>query len=535
MSDISFISIEELEKLGYFQEEESTTIWETSSKLKKLPHYLGLDFTRGNYAYLYSTKNRQWRTQTKKSITTSLLDKHLRGEITVALPLYPYSKYLIIDIDNRSQYKDITATDVFNQIVQDFGNPAYYEFSSSSKGYHLYYHMNEYITDNAKKEIEFRYMYKNRMAIEVLQKNKKIRLPYSAQYQNNAFDKFGTQITNFEHLYNNFENMYTNPFYTTKLPTWVKKLNKHGVNIAKKREIALESNKDRTYGCGTRHIEQINIGFDTIREKGNFQDFINNCEYWNNGTSKDMMASDTEKHQMLEKIWNWCIMHFSETPEYSKGAHGVMVNEFGQEEIINAIEWTFNDSQRSKMEKALTFYYRYYNVGKKKGKKEKEFVNGCLLIIEEIISKKLHDKTVDSKYETNNSEINSKLSQGTLFNYELKKRITKKLQVKNYRKTWNFLEKIGFIQPVKINGFTYSYKSIRYAKHYTIMNINTFFNRYTKIKAEKNPKKEKNTGLQKNINYVVNFFELTDGRLSDRLLKVRMWKQNRLELFDEGG
>lgn len=502
-------------------------MWQTSSKLKKLPQYLGLDFTRGFYAYLYSQENRQWRTCTKKSVSTPLLHKHLKGEITIALPQYPHSKYLIFDIDTRSQFNSISIESVFNQIVKDFGTPAYYEISSTSGGYHIYYHMNEFITDTAKKEIEFRYMSKYRMVVEVVRKNKKIRLPYSAQYQDNAFDRFGMQITNFEHLYNTFENMYTNPFYSTKLPSWVHKINKHGVNIAKKREIESQLNTDRTYGYGTRHIEQIKIGFDTLHQKGSFQDFVYNCEYWNNGTSKDMALPENQKQNILLKIWEWCTMNFTPTPEYHYGVNGVMLNEYGQEEIINSIEWTLNDSQRSKLERAFSFYYSHLGIGKTGGVKEKEFIDSTLFLVEEIMSKKVYDKIKNSRYETKNDEINSKLSQGTLFNYELKKSFASKFNIKNYKKVWNFLEQIGFINPIKINGYSFSYKSIRYAKHYTIMNIDTFFNQYIQTKLTINnreEKKEKN-GIKKNINYGAKFFnELSDGVLEERLEKVRLYR-----------
>lgn len=513
--------------------------------LNNLARYSGLDFTQKSFAQLIDQDQRIWRTVQTKNISQKKLYKHLTGEYTIALPIYPYSKYLIIDIDNRSQFKHTTAYDVLIELKRDFGEPDYLEYSQDSKGYHVYYHMKDWVEKEAKLALENEYISRG-FIVEVIGEGKKIRVPYSDQYQT-AWDRQGNSITSIEELHDNFEKVYNcDSSYKTSIPAWLKKYNKKGKAIQKLRtsitqNTQYQQTQDRTYGCGTRHIEQINIGFNSIREKHTFEQFKEMCEYWNDGTSKDMKLPEYKKEKILKNVWEWCNKNYQETPEYESGEGGIY-DEYGNLVFLNSMEYSFSDYQYELLEKVFTHYYETYNIGKIGGKLESTFIHNAIVLLEGIWSKTEYDKKTQALYSQKEFK---KLSNATLFNSELKKLMCDQLGIKNYRRMWSFLELTQSIKPAKIGKYSYSYKGNRFAKHYTVSRTSTIYNKYlynknhmtVTINSYSNIDTNNNTKnynchpfpracKKKNINYSYKFFQLTDGKLTDRLEKVRLWKGN---------
>ena len=89
---------------------------------KTFPYLSGLDFSiKGFYQKLPDKRN--YFKVNAKNLSTKLLIEHFRGERTIALPKFPTTKIMIIDIDQRSQRKHISTQNIVKKLVEYLGEP----------------------------------------------------------------------------------------------------------------------------------------------------------------------------------------------------------------------------------------------------------------------------------------------------------------------------------------------------------------------------------------------------------------------------
>lgn len=435
--------------------------------LDEFPYVSGFDFSTQSIGLLTNRKKREWITKPVKYISKSKLKKHIQAEQTIALPKFKYSTYMIIDIDNRSQKEHIHANNVFNKVVKEFGFPFYHEISEYNQNIHMYYDLEEHLNKGGANAIIKAFKMKD-CEIEILHGDKKLRLPFSYSYNYFTYDETDTLVHTWRDRLRIFRN-----HKKTSLPTWVQYLNHEGDPIRKQRHGIINNgfSKDRHYGCGTRNENQIKIAFDVRREGLDYNEFVNRCHYYNDGTSKDMKLPQHRVDKILENIWSWTQTKCTEPvrkTNYNKPEH-----------YIDSVNFRFEGEEKEKIISVLKFYFHYYAYGKAGGKFEERFLDDALRMLEAVKSKEIYDKETGAAY---SQEAFSKLSKTTLFPKELKLKIGKYIDIKNPQRVWRFLELIHAVRPVQLGKYSYSYKKLKFAKHYKIKSVNKLYGDYLQVK-----------------------------------------------------
>ena len=182
--------------------------------------------------------------------------------------------------------------------------------------------------------------------IEVVHDRKVMRLPFSSPYQQKAFTYKNEKIEEVERLLEVFASHELSP-----LPSWLKKENTFGDPISKRRDVNKDGGKDKVsphlfYGAGDRHEKQPRIGLETIRLYGPERErFYELCEYYNDGTSKDMKKNLYERNQILDKVWDWCLTHYDDSLTFEKTEEGMIVDYYGNFKFLNKSEFSFDDEE----------------------------------------------------------------------------------------------------------------------------------------------------------------------------------------------
>jgi len=514
---------------------------------KRFPYISGLNFT--NRSFSIKTEKSWVYIHARKNISTKRLYNHFTGECTIGLNPFDTSKILIIDIDKRSQKKSILTKDILQQLITDFGKPFYYE-ESDETNIHVYFLLKDYINVSGAKFLEKYYKYKHNYVIEPIYENKAIRIPFSKQYQEKAFNGNSLQITNIKQLVTTFESQNE---YICKIPSWLIPFNKEGTAIKKSRDLGNRlSNYDLSisysYGRGTRHYNQIKIAFYCVNNKMSEQHFRNLCEHLNDGSSKDMKLDVVKRNKIMSSVWEWSNNHFKEL----KNNNNLITSDFEKYlktfNFYDVEQFEYDSSNWSKINTVIKYFYKAYKVGKLGGVKEKQFITDCIVLLETINSKRIYDSKTHASYEDSFGNKFKKLDGGTLFNSKFRNDIAKFLKIKNINKVWKFLVKIKAVQAINIKGYTYSYKKFRWAEHFIIhsssyllrrmqrhykqINLkyfkkgtSTYINNYSKYyKSINNVYIFKFPPYKLCLNVFYETHILTDGILSDRLEKVRRWK-----------
>lgn len=497
-----------------------------------LTRLCGLDFTSDSYYQKIKGKREYKRIYQRPNFTLFLHPYQV-----YSLPRYPHSKIAIFDIDQRNNTASIE--DIVKKLRLLIGDPFYIEyghkrrmrrynkeylFENKPQGAHLYYRFDDYMTDVNLKVIEKR-MEQFGYIIESIHGNKTIRLPMTYDTPNYRYfgyevlnhqpeikdkRKISLKLKNLEDYFHVYRCFAKKEEKTNRVPIWVHELSQKEKDLTKACKSRVYNpldisdigdtydknkyiecniydetisytqhmhyNPDRTYGNGTRHIQQIAIGFDILREKGTYQDFKERCKYYNDGTSKDMKLPFEKREKILSDIWKYCTIKFNPiSPHYSTGN----INGYYHDE-----DFDLSDDEYEKLERMITYYYIKDHWGKLFGKDQKNFIWNVINLYTQIKQKALHDKISKATY---TYSFLKPFEQGIALSQKFIKKICDYYEIKNRHKVMRFLKKYGFIQSLSIlvNGVhrEYSYKGIRYCKHYIVHTVN---DRYNSVKRQFN-------------------------------------------------
>lgn len=411
--------------------------------------------------------------------TQRLLDHFLANftdTYTYAFRLHEHTTIFVLDIDFRNQgdlYKKTIISKTADIIEYLGGEPFFLEYSENSEGYHIYFDYGEYFSNQKFKNIEKVLKKKFGLEVEIKKKGDILRLPLSVQYRREAgtFNPEKEYLIDQKSLAENIE-IYNN--HTPSKTPWI--LNriqgqtlKHGKYVGEisKESFCLDSS-DFSYGCGTRHQTQIKIAFALLYKDINtsFQDFIKECEKWNDGTSKDMRLPEFQRNKKLIGIWDWCKDSFKEvapksTPDDKVNDRKTYDYLYGSEDIreLTPKEWDIINSE-------LKSAFMRLKPGKRKGAFEKRFLFDCMVIMEYLISMDQYRKLNGYKYEDEKYEY---LNKGCPIGDKLKFTIAEHFRIKNIKKVFKFLEDSGFLIRIFSNeGYSHSYKGITHSTHFSI-------------------------------------------------------------------
>lgn len=512
-----------------------------------LTRLCGLDFTSNHY--YQKVKNKKEYIKISKRPNFMLF---LEPFMSHSLKPFEHSKIVIFDIDQRNNSYQLKT--IITQLRLLLGDPFYIEygikrknrkydrsyiFEKKPEGAHLYYQFDEYITDGGLKEIE-NILKRKGYIVEPIYKNNTIRLPMT--YDSAKYRYFGYEVTNHKpiitdkrktkmelrdlqesyfELYRCFrkKDSKTNP-----VPDWLQEICDNDIEKAKKYRIFNSTNisdigdiydKDkiydlstglnflhidsdynpnRVYGNGTRYRNQIAIGFDTLRINGDYSQFVSLCELYNDGTSKDMKLPSIKKEKILKGIWNYCKLKFSHHSSYQFT--------FNKDYYYHDEDFDLSDSEYTKLNKMVNYYYLKDAWGKPFGKDQENFVQNVIKLYTQVKQKALHDKVTDGRYTKN--PFLKPMEEGIALSQVLVKKICKYYNIKNRHRVLKFLKKYKFIEPIgiEIDGQIryYSYKNIRYCKHYI---VHTVQDRYNKVKRNFNINKLEHFILQLQENGVI--------------------------------
>jgi len=442
-------------------------------EIRQIPKISGFNFSNKNGFYIKNIDplNEKKHIHIKSlSVPTKLLHKHLHGHEVLSLELYPYTKNVIIDIDGRNN-KNYSTHKIVRELVKWIGEPFYIEYSHTSKGYHLYYQFKEYITKNAASHLCKEFRQKTHYCIECKTSEHKscMRLFYSYQYR--TAGKYDPKyripictISSWKELIPIFSDISPLPmpkvFYGHNVRGFIVERESIGAGHGE----GYIFSKNYSYGEGHRIQAQIEIAFQTLHAQEGFNSFIQKCEFYNDGSSKDMKS--TQKMNILKSIWIWCQNH------YSSGIAGgssfeKIISEYSDNHIF------INNSQidasiKKEILEMFKFYAGYFNLPIKKDKDA--FIADSYKLYEFIRGKYLYDS-----YTRNDSYMESHLqplNKAALFPVSLRDSICKLLKIKRPKLQMKFLQLTGIIELAhSLDGYAKSYKGkLRWASHYIASN-----------------------------------------------------------------
>lgn len=442
-------------------------------KLRLFTRISGLDFTSSNYT-LFTIDNGY--INKKSHVTTKALLYHFISKKTaICLPRYPHSKIYIIDIDKRNNKRSLP--DIIRDLVNLLGIPFYLE-KGLSGGYHLYFQFIDYLSVDFWKWLVKHFKKEFKAEIEPIYEGKQIKVPFSVNYKLAGRYNYKTrtqidkEVSCFDDVFQIFASAEVNP-----LPDiYIKNKEKLKIEITLKacRNLHGQGSIDFSYGCGTRHEKQIPLGFYILKNKGTFQDFLQACYYWNNGTSKDMNLPYGEMIKVVKNVWDYCSSRFDGRQPYKS----VQTVKKPENLVMNFKYYRMRDKEQSQLREILKHYYQIYNKKYKPGGKvESRIVRECIKIIK--ILNEIKEYRTRYKYRYKNEEANF-LKNGVPFGIELQKKVAKNFGIRNIEEKIDFLEWTGIIEVLRNeDGFSYSYKKFRYVKHFIIKAIQKI---YKKIK-----------------------------------------------------
>jgi hypothetical protein len=464
----------------------------TYSEIKKLQSLMGFDCTLGSYTN-FNEKTKKY-TKLNKKITQQLILEHFTHQRTVVLSQHPHTKMTLIDIDQRNN-KKYNATDIVDKIneilVKDKDNSMIVEYSKSSGGYHLYIKFKEYVTDDCKRYIQKYFKENFDYEIEVKKGKELLKLPYSKQYDrcgyyNTEFPKHiypmvysHTEIENLVYTFENLEEV--------SLPTLFKKENKYGhkVNNYKngvERTIDRYFNNDKIkewygYGAGTRYYAQLALAKYCYSYGMTFSEFDSLCDFCNDGSSKDMAKSKKVRDYKVKEAW-----------KYGTGRlNPIIQEEKRQSKPTNYIyqDYVIPNKELEKVEYILKNAIKMNRFAKYE-KNKKRILHDSQIIFEEMYKRLKYNQEHDIKYI--DKEMKG-LEKGVAFGNDLFKTIHKEFSLNtDILLIKKLLKESGLITLLKNDfGYSYSYKALRYVKHWLLNSIDSLYKFYLSLYSIKSP------------------------------------------------
>jgi len=481
-----------------YREEEVQSFFEEALKF---PYHSGFDFSKQEVFVFnknYDSKNNNTPKFVKLDVpyvSSNRLFEHLLGDFsdtyTYALRKHEHSTIFVLDIDfrNQSLNKDAFLNSVKNTIEYLGSEPFFIEYSEKSESYHIYFNYGEYFSKTKYKNIVTLIRNKFGIEVEIKSKGDILRLPLSNSYRRVAgiYNPDERLLISPLSLYENIK--LFNYSSATKVPWKLHRINGNSLTHSKNHEEVQKDsysvdNDDFTYGKGTRWENQIRLAFALLYEdkEASFQDFIKKCEYWNDGTSKDMKLPEASRNKILLSTWNWCLKSFKEVAKSSSSTNYIN-DEKTYDFLIGSDDVTpLEDKEWKILEKALKDAFLRIKPGKSKGAFEKRFLLDSMITMEFLIHMDRFRKSNGYVYQKEEYEF---LNKGSPIGDKLKYTIAKHFGIKNIKKVFNFLEQAGLILRIyNQEGYSHSYKSKRYSTHFSINYyiINSIlYNKFTKF------------------------------------------------------
>ena len=489
----------------------------TSPEMKEMTDFgilTGLDFACGYHFRKRIDKQKdgtesrgyfkaEWHTDYRA------LSQHLSGYTTIALPKFPYTTMYIIDIDRRKN-KGKHFSKILDTLAEYLGNAKFAERSKFNGGYHVYYKFDERVPDSfsvfLRKYFKETYDYD----IEPIYGKQAIRIPYSKAYSFicgvPCYDK---QIKNHKgELVNNtyrlhrvydFESVYQifNNMEEQKFTPWMRKHITYGEPIHNRKTNTAYGNSsdpieeirnfELRYGAGTRHIYQPKIAVNVLMRNGSYSDFVNFCYRFNDGTSKDMKNPEIAE-PIMEQVWRWAeSFAYTSNVEYQANRIYDSTTERSNSNFHyhKTNEYFLDLSKQERLYEIFEFFYRSMNYGKIGGKTEERFLQDCVKWYGVIDQKRWYKEKSKTHYDNRIYGDYQFLNSGVLFDGQFQKNVAKHLNIPNPFRLTKFFCMIDLLDPVRDPnyGYTWSYKRIRYAKHYLVNKIDQLERNIAHIKS----------------------------------------------------
>lgn len=388
---------------------------------------------------------------------------HFKGNSTYALPQYKHTKIFIIDIDQRSQKEGISTDDIVATLISDLGYPFYMEKSEETKGYHLYFKYKEYLTKKAKTFLREHYKSTYGYEIEPITGKSIIRVPLSFSYSSFAVEfKENGEYSKIRSIFD-----LTRVFSSAKektLPYIFKGKNVRGelpLRSSSNYVSDFENNKRYEYGNGTRIRNQIGIAFAVRRNNGLESDYINACELYNDGSSKDMALPLEKRDAYILKIFHWA------GDTYRDNIIDTTNNnvESKKKKFIFDSSFSLPKNLSKELEEIIRFNLTQNSLCHPNHVEKK--TQNVLSLFTRIYEKILYDKKRGRVYEDDNL---TPLNNGGLFTQEMRKEVAEMLKIPQPDWIIKFLQQIHTLTLLKSkDGYSFSYKGkTRWGSHYSV-------------------------------------------------------------------
>ncbi len=454
-----------------------------------------------------------------KKLNYGYIVQHLSHTKEIDAKGFQHSKLLKIEFlpyEDKNFKNYLTLGEMF-QIVSGIigGEPVYAERSivNSYDGC-LYFKMRDYLSDTVKKSleryIEHNFNFKVKIRTREEEQSNLYKLPFSKSRPIYGFLNPDNLLkVNLQPILSIVENIKNSkPISSYRIETILGPI--QGGNVLERR---IETTSDALhlqdfyYGDGTRHEKTKKIALWCARHEKSFEEFYQYVHYYNNGSSKDMSNWNEEIKERNLKGYYY----------FAKRVVDPIDKTNFKRITKEGTEYTIIDSERKHIfpknnlrTKLLTKYIKQaynlkYQSKRQQGKWKSYFISDTLSVLHFMESKMIN---CDLDYEDKNYKD---LESGVLFPKSIHKKVSTHLRLKtDIQKILSFLREFNIIEEIAIKGYTWSYKGIKFAKHYrlnlSLDKIKDLFN--TLISYIQNSysslKKRWNIVLSSNINNMFN-------------------------------
>jgi hypothetical protein len=420
-----------------------------------------------------------------KQINYGQLANHLGNQKVLKTENFLHSKIIKIEFPAKNENNithPLTLGEMMDTVIEDLYAEPFFLERSTTLDYRgtLYFLFSNYISDEAREKLEDYFYEKYSIVLRVKKKEETCTLPFSKNqlyygtWNSNSLCKIN--LVSLKELRNHISSISPSP------TTQIEKITGNifsGQVLASSRKTFLPPDdyirKHYSYGRGTRFVTWRKIALYCASRKITFEDFLFYLYESNDGTSKDMeLWGENLIRKHAENMYQFALSvadskfiersekkECIETKDIKKQKKEYTIKDFGISEISKNKELKFQLTKYLNRE-----YLKLYKSPKQRRQWKDKFIQDSVILLEFLLRKQQWDKKSKKAYLEDQFKD---LEGGVSIPVSMQKDLSSYLHLKiNIKKILTFLEQIHLIEPISINGYSFSYKKKKFSKHFTL-------------------------------------------------------------------
>lgn len=462
--------------------------------------YFGFNFRKVRSSFNVSDPARTINYDRERRPNYGNLVTHLTGQRMISMSSYDHSKIMMVEIpsegDNYDHYLSISQmAGIFIRELNS--NPYFVERGFYSIApLRMYFLLDNYISDERKKELETYFFTNYSFRIHIREKGIKVLLPFSRETPLfgtfNIASLYGIRFESYDEAYQRITKGFEEGSFITRTSVIKGIINKKRLTDGRlpKLEYAdcdeydysgMRGADKFSYGLGTRHENQVKLAVWSAGRGLTFNEYRNLAYSLNVGGSKDMARWKPSRiDSVLQGYYDFAVRSVKPLVKPQRSEEDVDISEqalFKKYEICDAFFTTYldnSDNARKLREILIPYYDKNFPSSRQQGFWKKAFLDDSVKLYKFLIRRKKYLASIGKRYvEEGYVELNDGVSFPTAIFPDLKKFLRLRTNVDKIVKA---MRATGLLTPVSLNGFEFSYKDIIYSIHYIVLDHHDFLN-----------------------------------------------------------